>query len=98
MYLFCEVVLLTLTVNAYSSHGSAALQIGLPLACEEGFGTAYGPPVNVSGPPVSVRVLPLVGVVGVIASGAEAEPRIAFDRTPHTKAAALADKHIAMIR
>jgi len=93
--------LLTETVNAYSSQGSSALQVGVPLACEDGFGTRYGPPVNVSGPLVSVSVLPLVGVVGAIALAAakgEAGTGIASEPGPNTKAARLADKQSSRIK
>src|SRR5881409_974845 len=63
MYLLSDVALLTDAVNEYSSHGSAALQVGLPSTCDEGLGTRYGPPVKVRGPLLSVSVVPLVGVI-----------------------------------
>jgi len=65
-YLLRDVVSLTETVNAYSSQGSAALHVGLPVAWEEGFATRYGPPVNVSAPLLSVSTLPLLGVMSGI--------------------------------
>jgi len=98
-------VLLTKTVNAYSSHGRAALHVGVPVACDDGFATLYGPPVNVSGPLVSVSVLPLVGVVGNItvvaaaaANGADLFGGVAPESGPKTKAAALANKQTAAIQ
>src|SRR5215212_5909009 len=49
-------------VSANSSQTRSALQIGTPSACEEGFGTRYGPPLNVTGPLASVSV-PVGGVI-----------------------------------
>src|SRR5256885_16421385 len=63
MYLLAVVAALNPeTVNANSSQMRTALQIGTPVACDEGFGTRYGPPVNVTGPLASVSV-PFGGVI-----------------------------------
>jgi hypothetical protein len=63
MYLLAVVAaLMPETVSVYSSQTSTALHVGTPDACEEGLGTAYGPPVKVIGPLLSVSV-PLGGVI-----------------------------------
>src|SRR6266576_6284763 len=63
MYLLAVVAaLMPETVSVYSSQTRTALHVGVPVACEEGLATRYGPPVKVSGPLESVRV-PFVGVV-----------------------------------
>src|SRR6267142_4224977 len=59
MYLLAVVpVLSPETVSAYSSQGSTALQVGVPVACEDGLATGYGPPVKVSDPLLSFSVPP----------------------------------------
>src|SRR3954468_13464216 len=63
MYLLAVVAALRPeTVSANSSQTRRALQVGTPSAWEEGFGTRYGPPLNVTGPLPSVSV-PLGGVI-----------------------------------
>src|SRR5258706_15895746 len=96
-YLLFDVASLTETVKAYSSQGSAALQIGLPFACDEGLGTAYGPPAKVSGPLLSVSVLPLVGVVSNIEVRIGISAGIASERGASNMAVALADRQSATI-
>src|SRR4051812_35749514 len=61
------------TVNAYSSQGSTALHVGVPVAWDEGLATRYGPPVKLSVPLESVRV-PLFGVVAAKLTRASARP------------------------
>jgi len=65
------------TVRVYSSQISTASHVGTPLACEEGLGTAYGPPVKVIGPLLSVNVPPSGVIVAKlnIASQNAAEQR-----------------------
>ena len=70
------------TVRVYSSQTRTALHVGVPVACEEGLATRYGPPVKVSGPLTSVSV-PLGGVVAAkhnIARKRPAEQRVRADK------------------